>query len=287
MAVQQFNNEGLFGTSGVWTTVANWDTGGIPALNERVLVRNTGFDIVTVSGQGAIDLERLEFDRTCAHSVGATGDRLTIDVQSDGIGGDGPGWLIYGGKGAEAWFTVDCKKFVARHTGTDDNSCVVSHRTNNIDEVICENGRTQLDGGTYVIVSVTAVDSASTRCIIDSGSTVSIVRQRGGFAEYSSTNTIAQLDVDGGEFQHLADGVVTSLRISGDGVVRFDGEATWAGVTQYGGYLDLSRTAKIKTITDYKGYGGTLDLRGPGVPSFTSYFASDNVKVLGAVKLST
>ena len=287
MAIEQFNVAGIFGDNGAWTNTVNWDGTALPGDNDRVLIRNTSFDLTTLTGQGDIDLERLEFDKTCKHKIGGSGDRLTIDVQSDAVAGDGPGYLIYAGTGTEAWFTVDTKKFIARHTGFGANACVVKHRTNDIDEYVVENGYNRLDGGIYVLVSLTAAGNRSARLVIDAGSTLTTLVQSGGLCECSTLDTLETCTVSGGEFQHLAAQAVTTLNLHAEGVFRFDGEATIATVNMYGGYLDLSRTAVPKVITTFNGHGGTLDLRGAGVPKFTTIWASDSLRVLGLDKFRT
>lgn len=286
MAVQQFTNIGTFSSDGVWTTAANWPTGGVPGDSDEVVVQNTSYDITTVSGQGGVDLDRLSFDSSCTHKVGASGDRLTIDVMGTGVGGTGPGHIVYEGTGSEAWFTTDTILFVANAPTFGTNACVVKSQTVDIDEVLILNGRVTLDGGTYLTVTLAASQNTSSICQIDDGSTLTTVNVSGGTCACSATDTITTLNISGGEFQHLANEAITTMNLY-DGIMRFDGAETITTVNQFGGMFDWSRTAANKVVTTYNGYGGILDLRHSGIPSFGTLNIYGPVKVLGAEWLRT
>ena len=272
-----FTHEGTFSVDGVWTTAGNWPTGGAkPGAGNEVVIRNTSFDLVTVNGEGAIILDQLTFDPTCAHKVGASGDRLTIDITGT------PGLVVYEGTGSEAWFTSDVDIFVAKHSVFNANACVLKNQTAAIAHVQQYNGILRLDGGSYTLLDMLATGSVSARMVIDAGSTLVTVNCSGGTVECNATDAIATCNVSGGEFQHLAAQNITTLNLY-DGVFRMDGAATFTTVNQYGGLLDLSRTAVVnKVLSKYNGFGGTLDLRSGGGVTITSYLPHGPVRVLGS-----
>lgn len=270
-----FTNVGTFSTNGVWTTATNWPTGGVPANDGVCVVKNTSFDLVTVSGQGGVILDQLTFDPSCTHKVGSSGDRLTIDITSP------PGLVVYEGKGSEAWFTSDVTIFVAKHPVFNANACVLKNQTAAVAHVQQYDGVLRLDGGSYALLDMLAVNSSSARMVIDAGSTLVDVNCSGGTVECSATDAIATCNVSGGEFQQLADQDFVTLNLYG-GIFRMDGSATITTVNQYGGLLDLSRTAALnKIITKYNGYGGTLDLRSGGGITLSEFLPHGPVKVLG------
>lgn len=279
MAAFQYTHNGTFSADGDWTNSSNWPLGGIkPATGNEVVISNTVFDLTTLSGEAAINLDALTFDPTCVHKVGGSGDRLTIDIDGS------PGVMVYDGRGAEAWFEIEAKIVICRHQVYTSNACVIKHQTATVDDIRMYDGVTRLDGGIYPLVSMAALN-ASARCIIDSGSTLTTVNCSGGTIECSATDTLETCNVSGGEFQHLANQPVTTLNIYG-GFFRFDGAATIEIINQFGGYLDMSRTSVNRTITTYNGSGGILDARTGGGLTITTFNKYGPVQVLGGENIS-
>ena len=208
-----FTNVGTFSSTGVWTTAGNWPTGGVPGAGDECVVQNTSFDIVTVSGQGAIVLDQLTFDPTCKHKVGASGDRLTIDITGT------PGLVVYDGTGSEAWFTSDVDIFVAKHSTFGANACVLKNQSAAIAHIQQYDGLLRLDGGSYTLIDMAATASQSARMVIDGGSTLVTVNCSGGTIECSATDTITTCNVSGGEFQQLKNEAITTLNLY-DGIFR-------------------------------------------------------------------
>lgn len=268
MATAVHNVIGTFGTDGDWSNAANWggDTGVEPVSGDETLLRSSSQNLTTGLDNNLVNLDRLTVASTFTGSIGASGNTLRIDCTGT------PGEVHYAGTGAEAWFTGDCDVFVAKSAAFGANSCVIDDGGAAVTTLIVQNGRPTVAGTcTVTTLDMVAAVNSSSRCVINSGATLTTLNVGGGTLENNSADTVTTLNQWGGTYEHAADSAtVTTVNLYG-GRYIFKGDSIITTLNIFGGVLDMTQTDKDKLITTVNGHGGVLDLRTNGAVTITNW----------------
>ena len=251
-----FGNTGQFTDDGTWTTGTNWANGAAPLDGEAVVISDPDFDIAGFPADPALlQLSALAIASTCTKKIGTAGVRMNVDCTDTA---NGAGVVLFEGAGETNYFACNANYFIINHRTYTVNSLFLKHRTTAIGDVWHRDGSATLDGGSYTRIIMDSKAGASSRLVIDAGSTLAEIICASGIIECSATDAIATLTMSGGGiFEHLAVQAITTLNVWG-GFFYFDGLSTITEINQWGGVVDASRTTGNKTVTKYNGHAGRL-----------------------------
>ena len=222
------------GTTGAWSTGANWTGGVVPATSDSVeIVNNGAVDITSGLNQTTVNLTSLYIGKDCPIQIGSSGSPLILDIATLTHLGDAP--LFWTPESAV----------------TSNDAYVDSPNTSNALTLsgTVEPNRVYVLGGRVTVSSgMTTINNHFFVCPVSPS--------RRAYLDFAGTSGLKNLYIMGGEV--TAAFSFTRL-VMGGGILEYTGTGSIEFIHQTGGLLYYSSGHTLVGTQEIHVLGGTFD----------------------------
>lgn len=244
------------GTSGAWSTAANWLEGSVPVNSDDVLFTNSAVDVDTGLNQSAVTLTSLTVDQTYTGKwatastylqVGVSGT-VTLGAKSPTGQGNGSGRLNLDLGSTTPSLFIQGSASTAADTGMapiriKSSGTIVTSAISGGSSAIAD------VSGNACTITTLSVTGTSTFVYLGVGATVTNLNQNGGVVDLRSANTVTSAKIGGGTYNVNGNAAHTTLLLRG-GSCNYNGTGTITNTKINSGTLDFRGDLRAKTSTN-------------------------------------